>query len=472
MALSTLKRIERINDFDLYYPKRARIYVKNYDEYLQYLEQNFNDYLEISIECTADNTKTVFATLNAISHQPNQLISTEKWEQYLSSSTGDHPFIDCYAQEKMKELAWPTKTWLLRAAPGIGKTKAIMEYMKECINNGKRKILIIVPTKAIARTMHAQMKDLHEKSFCYLDEKDSLKWPTDAPVVICINSLRKLVNYEPDVVVVDELESIMRVFYSSLFQNDGSIAAQYVFKRFNDTLKYAPMVIGADADLSPNIGSLYLSTIRSNNVFDFKVDVNTQSIDYEFEAIEMSYSKDLLDMIIKDLQENKRRRDNSQPTLKLVFLSDLKTDGIDMFVKLINEYDSDAKCLAITSDTNKSKEVMDFLSNPNILVKDYDVLCYSPALSTSVSIEVPHFNRMYGYFSGMAVCVDEAVQMLRRVRTFIHESEEKTPFYYFYSPYSANCKKLSEKECYDQLQASESLSCQFLGSKRGHKRSE
>ncbi|ENG6269780.1 hypothetical protein ABU553_003745 [Yersinia enterocolitica] len=74
------------------------------------------------------------------------------------------------------------------------------------------------------------------------------------------------------------------------------------------------------------------------------------------------------------------------------------------------------KWLYVSQDMKQEQEVIDFTDAPNQLAPLYDGLIYSPAISSGVSIETPHFTRHFGSFCGQIVPSD-AIQMLRRDRT-------------------------------------------------------
>lgn len=78
------------------------------------------------------------------------------------------------------------------------------------------------------------------------------------------------------------------------------------------------------------------------------------------------------------------------------------------------------KMLLVHADSKADPDVTAFLCNPNEEAVKYDVLIYSPAISSGVSMTTPHFDHHIGLFSGNSVGPSDAIQMLRRDRTSRH----------------------------------------------------
>jgi len=78
------------------------------------------------------------------------------------------------------------------------------------------------------------------------------------------------------------------------------------------------------------------------------------------------------------------------------------------------------RMLLVHADSKANKDVSDFLCNPNAEAVKYDVLIYSPAISSGVSMTAAHFQHHIGLFSGNTVGPSDAIQMLRRDRTARH----------------------------------------------------
>ena len=86
--------------------------------------------------------------------------------------------------------------------------------------------------------------------------------------------------------------------------------------------------------------------------------------------------------------------------------------------RLILLHKPDAKILNIHREPSREGliKVSAFYQNPNEECLKYDVMIYSPAITSGVSITTPHFQRHFGIFSGI-VKVNDLIQMMGRDRT-------------------------------------------------------
>jgi thymidine kinase len=80
------------------------------------------------------------------------------------------------------------------------------------------------------------------------------------------------------------------------------------------------------------------------------------------------------------------------------------------------------RMLLVHADSKADEDVEEFLRKPSAEALKYDVLIYSPAISSGVSMSwiKPHFDCHFGLFSGNSVGPSDALQMLRRDRTAKH----------------------------------------------------
>ena len=78
------------------------------------------------------------------------------------------------------------------------------------------------------------------------------------------------------------------------------------------------------------------------------------------------------------------------------------------------------RLLLVTAESKANPAVEAFLSSPSEEALKYDVLIYSPAISSGVSMTTHHFERHFGLFCGGAGGPSDAIQMLRRDRNARH----------------------------------------------------
>lgn len=111
------------------------------------------------------------------------------------------------------------------------------------------------------------------------------------------------------------------------------------------------------------------------------------------------------------------------------------------------------RMLLVHADSKADPDVEAFLCNPNEEATKYDVLIYSPAISSGVSMTTPHFESHFGLFSGNTVGPSDAVQMLRRDRTARH--------YIVGIGHTSGQRETDPETLYRGLLVAENLVCQF-----------
>lgn len=154
---------------------------------------------------------------------------------------------------------------------------------------------------------------------------------------------------------------------------------------------------------------LDLETWSQIHVIELPVDVSYINKDGQKQKREVFYTDcdRVFDEILDAVKNNE----------KFLLATDNKNRADQLLNELKTRYPA-KKWLYVSQDTTPSKDVIEFTDAPNKLVTKYDGLIYSPAISSGVSIEVSHFKRHFGLFSGVVVPSD-AIQMLRRDRTAI-----------------------------------------------------
>ncbi|WP_312299077.1 hypothetical protein [Stutzerimonas nitrititolerans] len=273
---------------------------------------------------------------------------------------------------------------LLQCHTGFGKTSIILEsQMKSFMSQGKR-VLFISPLRSIVKAIDIPgLIDYQDVMPGQMSEALGLK--------VVVNSLisPKFADFvaNADLVVIDEASQVIEHVF------DGTVRdREDVWSTLKSVVKQAKNVVFADADI--NQACLDLITNGTDPVVVFKAEAAHGDI-----AIEVGQ----LDQIRKQAMD-------SALSENTVIACDNKRDASAMALALEK---AGRQVMLITSTTSGYAQQQAFLKNPNS--SDYEVLIYSPAMKSAISITSGHFTRHFGLFEG-SVSPKGAIQMLRRDR--------------------------------------------------------
>lgn len=327
----------------------------------------------------------------------------------------------------------------IRSPKGSGKTKQLEALVANLKEEGKS-ILLIGHRRLLVKSL-AQRLGLP----CYIDKsKFKKEYEKTGNAAMSLDSLMAIPGLylkKFDAVIVDESEQVIAHLLGETLDSKRDI----VFKAFLFYLKNAKHVICLDADLG----------LVTNGVFKICLD-DKRHIHYVLNSFRLPVSKSMADShathrLVNSLRlsssenDNSEILDNSGHVLNLyqsrsALLKELLLDlenGKRCFVAsnskkiaraihdLINESLSTRKCLLITAETTKSKAVTSFIKAPAQESLKYDVVTYSPALSTGIDItfkndaqeEVQEVDSVYGFFEAGITTHFEVDQQLSRVRS-------------------------------------------------------
>jgi hypothetical protein len=203
-----------------------------------------------------------------------------------------------------------------------------------------------------------------------------------------------------DLIIIDEIESVLNQFYSPTFKGKSSNAfALLVALCKNPNTKF----ISLDGDLSDRAHAFidyFGSAVNINNKCSF----NTKTLNMYM--VTKKHLQAFENRMMIDLANN----------LKLVIPTMSATYGYEI-LKTINDKYPNKKVIIYTSTTSDSekqdiKGIVDLWSSA-------DVVIYSPTIEAGVSFDVlGHFDKVYGYMCTGSCSQRSYLQMLSRVRKF------------------------------------------------------
>ena len=282
------------------------------------------------------------------------------------------------------------KTFSLKSAYDTGKTQLIKRILDK---TQYKRILWVSYRISLTNDIQHNFNDYGFKNY----QTDSIN---SNKLIIQLESLHKLdnnnfiddINYIPsyDLIVIDEIESILNHFSSSKTINDTSNTFEYL----QEIIKNSGKLIVLDGDTSNR-------TYNYINYFGKSINIENEAKfnKRHFEIIEDN--TEFINEIYKELDDNK----------KIVIISQSKRD-VESISKDLKEKYENLTILTYTSLSTNKKE----LENVNKSWKKADVILYSPSIESGINFDIPHFNRIFGIFSNMSSSQRGFMQMLNRVR--------------------------------------------------------
>ncbi|BAY43470.1 hypothetical protein SAMD00079811_10500 [Scytonema sp. HK-05] len=234
---------------------------------------------------------------------------------------------------------------------------------------------------------------------------------------LCIDSLWKLnpEDWRGAIIILDEVEQSLWHLLNSNTCKDKRVKILKVFQQIISTvLITGGLVIAQDADLS-DVSLEYLQGLAGIKITPWVV-VNQwkpqQGWDVTF--YDSPNPTPLIHQLELDLITGQ----------KCYVTTDSRTgryscETIERYLKerLERLKQQFPKTLVISSHTTNTPghEAVDFVANLNQKVTEYNTVFVTPSLGTGISIDVQHFDRVYGIFQGV-IPDTEARQALARVR--------------------------------------------------------
>jgi hypothetical protein len=310
-----------------------------------------------------------------------------------------------YSSAQCKEFGPPTATMLVKSPMKTGKTKSIRAFIDTYFTDTELKqnrIIILSFRQTFAAEMWAKFSEFNLYS-ATTGELNFLR------LIVQVESLYRVTitrGEVPDLLVIDECESIFEQFSSGLSKNFST-----VWSVFEWMLRYSTCVICLDAFLSERTEQVIArfragkeTKIITNKYPGAKIQspgADTSSCDsYQLTSDKNLWAANL----VNDIAAGMKIAVATSSLAEAKFVNAHLTDKFPN--KKIKMYSS------ATSETEKKSHFADV----NTTWSQYDVLIYTPTVSAGVSFERKHYDKMYGLFSDMSCPVDTTFQMMGRVR--------------------------------------------------------
>lgn len=221
----------------------------------------------------------------------------------------------------------------------------------------------------------------------------------------CVNSLTnpKFYNTEDrswfttiDTLCIDEASQVIR--HTATGPVDSPVR---VMDALIDAMATAKRVLLCDADANDSVIRLCEEARPGQPITILEIDGTMENIKVKFSDEESVWQK-ALDLILAGQR---------------VLVANDSAESAKKMAAVVLDRNPETKLLLVHKDSKSDPQVDAFLRDPSAEALNYDVLLYSPAISSGVSMTQPHFQHHIGIFSGNTVGPSDAVQMLRRDRT-------------------------------------------------------
>ncbi|MHB1799808.1 MAG: DEAD/DEAH box helicase [Vulcanimicrobiaceae bacterium] len=325
-----------------------------------------------------------------------------------------------YTKNQVEELPSTFRgTYLLSSGTGTGKTSiALIPYLKKRVKEDqKTSIIVITPRVSFAREIHEKLREAIPDFTFYQEIQKGRKRAKKEEIqsinrlVIQLESLELLSSgnvYDEesrewydfdyrryDVVVLDELVSVSRQFFSETLM--GRFTP--VSLELEEIIRDADTVLGFDADLSDD-EVRFIESLRGKTAE--QVVRNNKSPNKKL-CLEMPTIGMFLESLLTDLDEGKNIFFASNSKKFVEDVSDLISEQRPLIAP---------KCLFYHQGTKNTSHLTDV----NKHWGEARLVMISPTITVGIDFSKEHFDRTY-LFVGKASCsVRDLFQMVARVR--------------------------------------------------------
>lgn len=291
----------------------------------------------------------------------------------------------------------------LESAKGTGKTNCIQSLVAD-----SPKVLLLTHRVCLGRNLAARLDttwkaDADRGNGTWIANGDS---PTER-IGLCVDSLLSIdpSEFRDCELVLDEVDQVVsHLLASSTCNKDGRRPA--LLARFHDLIRVAKRVTIASADVTDS-ELRYCERLRNDAQPAFLIRNTFVPQGYPVQILDAPNKSALIARLLAAVEAGQR----------IFVATDAKSDSkaIAQLIDEVSESAPSRKVLLINSDTSGGEIEVEFIRNLNQAVLDYDIVIATPSLATGVSIEVEHFDLVFGLFNGVLSDSDIA-QALARVR--------------------------------------------------------
>ncbi|MEA5573715.1 plasmid replication protein, CyRepA1 family [Calothrix sp. UHCC 0171] len=330
------------------------------------------------------------------------------------------------------EIPFPTSGLVgVKSAKGTGKTTALQKIVRQAKKSHQPVLLIthrIQLGKFLCEKIGIQWRRNKEEQGRDRDNQDKNMGAEEifaSPVTLfsspslglCVDSIWKLnpEDWHGGIIILDEVEQSLWHLLHSTTCKDKRVKLLKSFQQLIDTvITTGGLIIAQDADLS-DVSLEYLQQLSGLRINPWVL-VNQWQPEKGWDTTfyDSPNPTPLIQQLELDILAGRKcyvTTDSRAGRYSCETIERYLKERLEKLHKIF------PKSLLVSSRTTNTPghNAVDFVAEINQKVTDYDVVFVTPSLGTGVSIDVQHFDRVYGIFQGV-IPDSEARQALARVR--------------------------------------------------------
>ncbi|EJE8545419.1 DEAD/DEAH box helicase family protein [Vibrio vulnificus] len=282
----------------------------------------------------------------------------------------------------IEDIEFSNRVTVLRAAMSQGKsTNAIAQCVELRKANPNAKIAFVSHMNTLATQFISRIKDsTTEKLKVANQHNNNLNELESADVITTtVNSIPRLMPFilNADLVVWDESEKGITATAGNHFKS--TLASETSYSALKFLTMHAKRVIMMDADTSNEITGNFIDSTGITDVAFY--DINTEAVYSRFNAI----IDDRSVVLNNELTENLYAFDSVVTMWRTVKKLGYSSNAKGCYSEALK-----AGALVVCSETRKQEAVIEFIKNPNEVVRKYSKVFYSPYVGCGLSIETEY----------------------------------------------------------------------------------
>ena len=319
-------------------------------------------------------------------------------------------------------IAFPTSGLVgVKSAKGTGKTTALQSIVQQAKSRNQPVLLIthrIILGRFLCEKIGIQWGIDHAAWSIEADEIPiKLPLPITPSLGLCVDSIWKLKpeDWQGAILILDEVEQSLWHLLNSNTCKQKRVKILRIFQQLISTvLTTGGLIIAQDADLS-DVSLEYLQTLAGIKLTPWVV-VNEWKPEKGWDTTfyDSPNPTPLIHQLELDLIAGRKCYVTTDSRCGRYSCETIERYLKERLQKLRREF---PETLVVSSHTTNTPghAAVDFIADINQKITDYDTVFVTPSLGTGISIDVQHFDRVYGIFQGV-IPDSEARQALARVR--------------------------------------------------------